>query len=399
MYGARDTLLQREVAVKVLWRGDAETLVQEGRALAAIDHRSVVRIHGIDVSGPRPFVVMERIRGRSVADLLEETPRLSRRLVLSILRGVSVGLDVIHAAGRMHGDVKPENVLVEDGTGRVVLTDLGLSRALAGMESTRGGTPAYMAPERAAGTTSRPDLWPREDVYSLAVMAFELMTGRLPFEDPDINELRRFHAVSTPPVPSSIEPTLPWRVDHTLLTALAKRPDARHGSAGVFIRQLERALAVRGGPRILIADDDVDMAKLLSVRLARRLPGCFVRTVACGRTAYELIASERPDALITDVEMPGMNGLELLATIRNEPSLATIPRAVVSGRATAVDFAIFAALGAPGCFPKPVDTDALAQHLRDALHLGPAIEKTSGVIRKVDESGDTLPAPPKEAKG
>ena len=391
VYAAHDTILEREVALKVLWEGDADVLVREGRALAAIDHPSVVRIHGIDVSGSLPFVVMERVHGRSLADLLEGTARLPRGRALEILRGVALGLDAIHAAGRVHGDVKPENVLIENETGRVVLTDLGLSRAVARSESVRAGTPAYMPPERAQGVAIPPELQPREDVYSLAVMAFELVTGRLPFEHRDYMELLRHHAVSAPPRPSDLEPSLPWRCDHALLGALAKRPAARHSTAGGFIDQLERGVTVGGGPLVLVADDDGALARMLSLRIAKRMAGSLVRTVTCGTAAYELALRDLPDALITDVEMPGMNGLELLASIRDDLRLATIPRIVVSGRATHADFAIFERLGVAGCFPKPVDTDALVELLRDALHLEPRARKTSGAVAKVDSHAATLP--------
>ena len=369
VYAAIDTLLNRQVALKVLRRGDRKTLLEEGRALAAIEHGSVVRIYGVDVTGDNPFVVMERIRGEALAALLERRGALPHGEVLQILDGIARGLDAIHRAGRIHGDVKPANVLIERDTGRVVLTDLGLSRVIARAEHLRGGTPEYLAPERARGAPVKAELLPREDVYSLAVMAFEMLTGALPFDAPDSQEVLRLHAVARPPRPSRAHPSVTWRIDRAVLHGLEKSPEDRPASASVFVDGLRRAVRDANRPAdLLVADDDVGLLELLSVQLTRRLR-CSVRTAACGEAAFEAAALRAPDAVIVDLEMPGMNGLEVVAALRQRPGLEGVPFVVVSGRASANDWSLLRRLGAVRFFRKPVDIEGLSAFLRGALYL------------------------------
>ncbi|MEC7521458.1 MAG: serine/threonine-protein kinase [Myxococcota bacterium] len=294
VYAATDTLLDRPVALKVLRGGDRQTLLDEGRALAAIEHAGVVRVYGIDVSGDQPFVVMERIRGESLADRLEREGALPHDETLRILEGVAAGLDAIHRAGRIHGDVKPANILLEEGTGRVVLTDLGLSRVIAHTERLRGGTPEYLAPERARRAPMRPALLPREDVYSLAVVAYEMLTGDVPFDAQDSQEVLRLQAVARPPRPSRARPSLTWRIDRAVLHGLEKSPVDRPATAPGFVDALRRAVRDADQPAdLLVADDDRGLLELMARQLARRLR-CTVRTAACGETAFESAARRTP---------------------------------------------------------------------------------------------------------
>lgn len=369
VYAATDTLLNRQVALKVLRRGDQGALLEEGRALAAIEHPAVVRIYGVDVSGDQPFVVMERIRGESLADRLDRGPSLPNHEVLRVLAGIANGLDAIHRAGRIHGDVKPANVLLEEGTGRVVLTDLGLSRVIARSARLRGGTPEYLAPERARGAPMKRELLPREDVYSLAVIAFELLTGGLPFDAADSQEVLRLQAVARPPRPSRARPSLTWRIDRAILRGLEKAPEDRPATASAFVEDLARALHNAHLPAdVLVADDDVGLVELMAVQLARRLR-CTVRTATCGDSAFEAAASRAPDAVIVDLEMPGMNGMEVVAALRQRPGLQGVPFVVVSGRASAQDWSVLRRLGAVRFFRKPLDIEGLSAFLRGALYL------------------------------
>ena len=153
---------------------------------------------------------------------------------LAILRQVAAGLDAIHAARTAHRDLKPANILVGDD-GRVKITDLGLARAVDRAHAVRGlhvsGTPAYIAPEVASLREVAPSLLPKADIYSLGVIAFQLLTGRVPFQSRTLGELLVQHASVPPPPPCSLNPELPAAFDEALSFALAKDPEARPPSA------------------------------------------------------------------------------------------------------------------------------------------------------------------------
>jgi serine/threonine-protein kinase len=217
VYEAVDTHLGRQVAVKVLrdelaGRPDAvERFEREARLLASLSHPNIVTVHDAGVLLGTPYLVMERLEGRTVRELLQAHGVIGPGESVLILRGVASALDVAHARGIVHRDLKPENVfLTQVGSVRVPkVLDFGLARLVSGGEGqqfvTRAaelwGTPAYMAPEQSPGAPPVAS-W---DLYALAVMAFELLTGRLPDGDPPpalSAPLRDFFAMALAPEPS-----------------------------------------------------------------------------------------------------------------------------------------------------------------------------------------------------
>ena len=196
------------------------------------------------------YLVMERLRGESLAALLEREGRLSWERTLEIVRGLAEALDEAHALGIVHRDLKPENVMLSvDAGGRelVKLVDFGIARLERAEQLTMVGrvmgTPEYMSPEQCVGTTADG----RADVYALGALAYRCLTGRLPFEADSFMGLVTQHLTETPPSPSSLAP-LDARVDAVLLRALAKDRDARHASAGELLRELAGTPAP-GAPR------------------------------------------------------------------------------------------------------------------------------------------------------
>ena len=217
VYEAVDTHLGRQVAVKVLreelaGRPDAvERFEREARLLASLSHPNIVTVHDAGVLLGTPYLVMERLEGRTVRELLQAHGVIGPGESVLILRGVASALDAAHARGIVHRDLKPENVfLTQVGSVRVPkVLDFGLARLVSGGEGqqfvTRAaelwGTPAYMAPEQSPGASPVAS-W---DLYALAVMAFELLTGRLPDGDPPPTlsaPLRDFFAMALSPEPS-----------------------------------------------------------------------------------------------------------------------------------------------------------------------------------------------------
>lgn len=221
---------------------------REASALASIRHRNVVRVVGVgaDDSGAS-FVAMEYVRGQSLEDLIDDKAQAEEWVPvhrgLGIVRALAAGLGAVHAAGFVHRDVKPSNVLLEEGTGRPVLIDFGLARApaRASSKSLGAGTPWYMAPEQVDDEDAlHLEISARTDVYALGCTAYELLTASPPFPSVDLEELKAQHLHAEPPLPSSLRPALA-PLDGALLKALAKDPAERFPTPEALAEALLRA--------------------------------------------------------------------------------------------------------------------------------------------------------------
>ena len=249
---ARDERLDREVAIKVI-RPDCPDyegrLIDEARAMARVHHQNVVEIFAFGNYAGAAYFVMEYLPSETLDAWCarHRGPPVPAEDVLRILDPVCQGVAAIHASDTTHRDLKPSNILIGAGF-RVMVADLGLAQAIApwsGLDGrdTVSGTPEYIAPEVATQKDVAPHLRSRADVYALGVIAFELLTGRLPFVSDNPIELLRMHALRPPPSPRSIRPELPPAVDDVLLHALEKDPVNRTASATAFRKALERALS------------------------------------------------------------------------------------------------------------------------------------------------------------
>ena len=165
---------------------------------------------------------------------------ISPSRALGILEPVALALDYAHSQGVVHGDVKPSNILVEDED-RVTLTDFGISRVVgadATLQDASFGTPDYISPERARGE----EPGPAADVYSLGVIAYELLVGRKPFNADNPLALIYAHAYSPPPPPDQLNPSLSSGLARVLLRALEKDPSGRYATAGELVAALRSEL-------------------------------------------------------------------------------------------------------------------------------------------------------------
>ncbi len=251
VYLARDTWLERKVALKMIapsWAKDGEAAAcfqREAKALASIRSPFVVQVYAFGVHQGRYFFAMEYVRGRSVLQILTEHKKHGDKIpphrTLTILNRIAQGIDAVHAAGILHRDVKPSNIVIEEDTGRPVLVDFGL--AVPGDDPTAAlaiGTPQYMAPEQGGVGVPGAAVTARIDIYALGVTAFEMLTGDLPFDASDRPRLMRQHARKQPPALSSKDPELaPF--DKTIARALAKDPADRYPSCTAFAEVLAAA--------------------------------------------------------------------------------------------------------------------------------------------------------------
>ncbi len=248
VFFARDCRSGQCVAIKVLRPEFAVTLVgdrfhQEVAILKSLDHPNILPL--IDSGETRSVVyyVMPFARGGSLRAQLVREKQLSLERTIPIARDVAAGLDYAHGKNIVHRDIKPGNILFEEG--RATICDFGVARALiaAGGEriSSSGlivGTPYYMSPEQASGD---PELGPASDIYSLACVVYEMLVGEPPFSGPSVRAVMAKHVRERPPSLRVVQPELPQRVEEAVHQALAKDPGQRPGSGEEFVKMLTRA--------------------------------------------------------------------------------------------------------------------------------------------------------------
>ncbi len=244
VFRARDAVLDREVAIKVLHRslagdqGFVERFRREARAAAGISHPNIVNVHDWGAVDGIYYMVMEYVDGRAVRELLNAQGRLAPAQTADVLRQTLLALEHAHGRGIVHRDVKPENILVTvDGT--VKVADFGLARAFADGRQTQAGTVTgtvqYLAPEQIRGEPADP----RSDLYSLGIVAFELLTGRLPFTGETAMAIAYKHLSDRVPRPSTLAPDLPAEVDAFVASATERDRELRPESALEMRRDLE----------------------------------------------------------------------------------------------------------------------------------------------------------------
>ncbi len=246
VYLAEDTRLRRKVAIKVPHFSDADgpsvidRFYREARIAAGIEHPNLCPVHDVGEVGGTHFLSMPYVEGTPLGRLVNADSAWPPGRAVALVRKLAVAAQVMHDRGVVHRDLKPANVIVR-ADGEPVLMDFGLARSFTAQsrQLTRDGatmgTPAYMAPEQVLGDGQ---IGPAADVYSLGVILFELVTGRVPFDGPLAAVYGQIlHA--EPPPPSSLRPGLGPALDAVCLRALAKKPADRFPSMSAFAAALE----------------------------------------------------------------------------------------------------------------------------------------------------------------
>jgi serine/threonine protein kinase len=252
VYKAHHPILDRYVTIKILHSFLAEgpdflaRFKREARAVASLRHPHIQQIHDFDIEGEQYYMVMEFIDWGTLQtrmlDLARSGAYMPAGQVVSVLKQVAGALDYAHNQGIIHRDIKPSNILL-DSAGNAFLADFGIARMLSDTQFTATGsligTPTYMSPEQGKGE----HLTPVSDIYSLGIILYELMTGKVPFtsETTPLAIIHK-HISEPPPNPGSLRPDLPGAVEEVILKALAKAPQERYESAGEMVRALEKAL-------------------------------------------------------------------------------------------------------------------------------------------------------------
>ncbi|MFG3338878.1 PASTA domain-containing protein [Glycomyces sp. NPDC048151] len=245
VYEAQDERLDRTVAVKIITNAavagfDVKAFADEAKTIARLSHPNVVAVFDQGVHEGLPYVVMEYVPGTTLRDLLNRRRRLRLEEAVELCGQVLDGLQAAHDAGLVHRDIKPENILLKNGGrgDRVKVVDFGLAEAVHGDRDTGGplvATAAYVAPELVNGKPATT----ASDVYSTAILLYELLTGEVPFDGPDSGAVARRHVDEDVPTPQEKAPDVPDGLAELVLAAASRRPGARPVDAGAFLRRLQ----------------------------------------------------------------------------------------------------------------------------------------------------------------
>ncbi|MGO8997844.1 MAG: serine/threonine-protein kinase [Polyangiaceae bacterium] len=261
VYEARRDRTGEVAAVKMLHRhllvdGDnVARFVREARIVASLESDHVVKVMEVsDEKSPVPFLAMERLYGRDLADVLHASPKLGAQSAVDLITQVARGVAQAHSAGIVHRDLKPQNVFRVEREGRPHLwkvLDFGLSKLVdQSANLTRGqvlGTPTYMAPEQARGA----EVDARADVYALGAIAYRVITGHPPYQGTDMMAVLLEVVSRMPPRPRAVAQDVPEQVERALMVALAKDPGDRFPTVGELATAIEAAFAGKLDPRIV----------------------------------------------------------------------------------------------------------------------------------------------------
>jgi serine/threonine protein kinase len=256
VYHAIDPNIGRPVAIKTIALGTArkpeeqermrERLFREARSAGILSHPGIVTIYDVEQQGDVAYIAMEYVDGPTLDQMLSEGHPLTPEQIFSILGQTAVALDYAHQKGIVHRDIKPANIMIAaDGTAKI--TDFGIAKITASEQLTMTGsivgTPHYMSPEQVQGQT----VDGRSDQFSLAVIAFEMLTGEKPYTGEHLTTVVYKIVAEEPAAPHRINPSLSRDIESAIQKGLSKKPDDRFRNCQEFVSTLEKACAASKG--------------------------------------------------------------------------------------------------------------------------------------------------------
>ncbi len=426
VFKAQDLELEEIVAIKVLSPDlefdDQELLLRFKREInlnRKIKHPNVARIHDFGTSGDFPYITMEFVPGKDLRTVILEHGRLDPAHAISILRQIALGSEAAHKIGIIHRDLKSQNVMVEDG-GAVAILDFGLARGRRSAEnltldSIMIGTPHYMSPEQALGKPTDG----RSDIYSIGVMGYECLTGKVPFTGDSPLIIAMLH-VSEPVPDGPIRSLgLPEELVGIVLKALAKSPDDRFSSAAEMEAELamvrvgatsadysaptpprgvllpsstapsdtlmapalteaevkgsqtipaaneQRVVVKTRPPVLLLVDDDANQRRLLGGFLEKH--SVKVIQAGTGTEALERLMQCEVDLILMDVQLPDMDGFDTTRVVKSQPATSQIPIILVAARLDRNRFAFGIQSGATDLLAKPLQLEQMVVRVWSVL--------------------------------
>ncbi len=266
MYLAREIALDRLVAIKVLppEAADSESherFRREAKTAARLTHPNIVPLFTFGEAHGVMYFVMGYVSGEPLSTKLKRKSKIEPEESRRILADVAAALHYAHGEGVVHRDIKPDNILIEDDSNKPMLTDFGIAKTLARGETLTQvgatlGTPHYMSPEQAAGDR---DIDGRSDLYSLGVVGYQMLSGRLPFEGESVRDVLVQHVTKEPVPISVLEPALPEDLARVIDQCMAKDSDERMSDG----EAVHTALGVQKGAHDLMPRDLEDIVQTL----------------------------------------------------------------------------------------------------------------------------------------
>jgi putative two-component system response regulator len=354
--------------------------------VARLKHPNILNVFDYGQEDGITYLVLELVEGGTLTERLGSPMELEE--VMHLLRPIAGALDHAHSQDILHRDIKPSNILIhKDGT--PVLADFGLARMVGSTQKLTAsgtvlGTPEYMSPEQATGD----HIGPASDRYSLAVVAYEMLTGRVPFQGDTPVAILISHMSKAMPPARELEGKLSGHVEDALRRGLAKAPEDRYPTASQFVAALTpaawtRARRIDSGPAevvpraeeksstheqsVLVVDDGAANRELIEACLVG--VDCIVRTAEDGATALDMIEASTPDLILLDVQMPGMDGYEVCRRIKANSAYRLIPVVMITALNRTDDRVKALNSGADDFMSKPVERAELVARVRSALRL------------------------------
>jgi len=328
VYLAREGALKRLVAVKVLFPKHAADqrarmrFERESQSVASLSHPNIVQIHRVGrLSNDLPYFVMQYVKGGTMAERLEARGPMKAEEARRVVADIASALAAAHRQGIVHRDVRPGNVLFEEATGRVLLTDFGIAAILASGEAgapvrltktgERVGDPSLMSPEQLRGE----DVTERSDLYALGLLGYELAAGRGPYEAKTRREKITAHIRQEPRKLSELKPGVDPTLDDVLLRCLAKEPKHRPSAADVA----ERLKPAAGGPAAASHEVTPSPASLLRRMTERRMPQIIVGYVIVAWGLLQVVGFFAEHGMVSELVVR----LVLVATATGLPAVVT----------------------------------------------------------------------------
>jgi CheY-like chemotaxis protein len=361
VYRATDIEIGREVAVKVCWPDiDQALLVREARALAGFRHPGLIYPLYTGVHDGTRYLAMELLRGTSLSHVLRNASgaRLAIADAAELVARIADVLTTLHEAGVAHRDIKPGNIMLVPPD-RIVLLDFGLAdlERFAG-DHYRAASPYYVSPEMILDEVNVGQAH-CSDLYALGVVAYLALTGRVPFDGDDASYVYTAHVEAAIPDPRNARPEISSGLALLVMSMLAKQPGERP-AAELIAHQL-RSIELTGGVtrplRVLVADDDRAMWEILGYVLEDH--GFELVFVEDGRAALNAIDRQLFDIVITDKNMPYLDGLELAHVIQRRKTGTDV--ILITGYSSEAARRDAAAAGVRSFVEKPFDIDTIAR--------------------------------------
>jgi len=313
VYKAFDPLIKRPLAIKTVrldtpgdspqHRAFVERFYQEARISGTLSHPGIVTLFDIGEEGGVPFFAMEFVDGRTIAEILAEGTRFKPETVIGLVSQVAAALDYAHSRGVIHRDIKPANLILYESE-KVKVTDFGIAK-LADADITHAGallgTPSYMSPEQAMGEK----LDGRSDIFSLGVVAFEMLSGYQPFPGPNVTSIlyKLVHVDPIEPADLELLGLVPHKWREVFQKVLAKKPERRYQTASAFVQDLEYCLGSwfsgLGSEASAGLAVPGDATTVEAPRLAAPLP-------ASARSAASLALAPEPETLVLEASPGGL---------------------------------------------------------------------------------------------